>query len=362
MTLRLVVLIVGLTAWQRAAHADAGGPVVLVVNSDDPSYSWERVQRSMEVALGVPIVAADAPAAAQRRALLTVSWRPTRHELAVSYQDARGTIGRIVAAPDDVAAAVDATTFLAVNLARDQVAELLGPRPEPAVEASPPAPADPAPRSPIVTTAQPTVFTAAPPAPRWTVALLGGVGAGWASGSAEVNTDLVARAGMAPAGVAHVAPEVGFFLVPRLLLSISMRLQFLTGTNELRLPPGSAPHDDCGQDGICAGARNALAGFARATFFGADMTRSFRPYVSLAIGGGRLRYPVSFPSRMLCGPQGNSTCVDTITTGPFFAGPGVGLRYRVVGAVDVVAGLEVLLGGPRFAFNADLNAGAAVSF
>jgi hypothetical protein len=38
------------------------------------------------------------------------------------------------------------------------------------------------------------------------------------------------------------------------------------------------------------------------------------------------------------------------------------VRYRFAGAVDLVAGVEILVGGPRFALNADANLGAAVLF
>lgn len=354
---RVVVLVFALTSWGRGARAEPDGPVALVVNSDDPAFSWQRVQRLMAETLGTAVVATDDPAAAARRGLLTVSWRPSRHELAVTFENARGVIGRIVPAPDDVATAISAAAFLAVNLARDQVAEMLGP-----AVAAPPGREAARPHMVAETASAPVAVMPRPRTPSWTITLTGGVGAGWASGSGDVNVGAMAKPGLAPAGVAHLAPEVGYFVRPRVLVSISARLQFLTGTNDLHLPMEPAYAEMCGGNFVCEGPRSALAGFARATIFGADATRDLRPYASFAIGGGTLRYPMAFPSQKRCGSSGVEACVDTITTGPLFAGPGVGVRYRVAGALDLVAGLEALVGGPRFAFNVDANLGAAVSF
>src|SRR5262245_54811893 len=136
---RVLLALITLAGWARVASAQPDGPVALVVNTDDPAFSWERVQRTMAEALGTAIIATDDPAASSRRGLLTVSWRPSRRELAVTYEDARGVIGRIVPAPDDVAAGVAAAAYLAVNLARDQVADILGPE-EPRDGVPPPPP------------------------------------------------------------------------------------------------------------------------------------------------------------------------------------------------------------------------------
>jgi hypothetical protein len=189
------------------------------------------------------------------------------------------------------------------------------------------------------------------------------VGAGVASGYGDINADLSVRSGLAPAGLAHLSPEVGYFIRPRLLLSISMRWEFVTGTNDLRLPANEPVFGDpCGADHICEGARTAFAGLARATIFGGEATRTIRPYVAFAVGGGAIRHTVDFPSRKLCGPTGAETCVDTVTAGPLFGWLGTGLRVRLASAFDLVGGVEVLVGGPNFTVNADVNVGAAVSF
>src|SRR5262245_845823 len=212
----VVLAAVLLIGWARPAGAQPYGPVALVVNSDDPAFSWERVQRTMVEALGTAVVATDDPVARSRRGLLTVSWRPSRRELAVTYEDARGSIGRIVQAPDDAAAAVAAAAFLAVNLARDQVTDLLGQPTVPDEERRPPRAAAieaPPPRPHMVAEMAPS-----PPPPRWrrwSVAVLGGVGVGWASGAGDVQADIQVRpAGLAPAGAVHFQPEVGYYVTP----------------------------------------------------------------------------------------------------------------------------------------------------
>jgi hypothetical protein len=353
------VLLVG--GWPPAALAQPDGPVALVVNSDDPAFSWERVQSTMAEVLGTAVVATDDLVATSRRGLLTVSWRPSRRELAVTYEDARGTIGRIVPAPDDPAAGVAAAAYLAVNLARDQVSDLLG-HAAPPDEERPRTPPTPKPKLVLVT-------ESAPPAPappwrlrRWSVAMLGGVGAGYASGYGDVNADAKVAPGVAPAGTVHFQPEVGYQVTPRLLLSLSARLELTTGTTALHLSPDPANAKECGGDFVCDPRHVDLAAFARATLFTADQSQNLRPYVSFALGAGAIPYTVTFQNVRMCGATGAEACVDTLTPGPILGGPGGGVRYRFAGAVDLVAGVEILVGGPRFALNADANLGAAVLF
>jgi hypothetical protein len=357
----LAALLLG--AWPRASHAQPDGPVALVVNSDDPAFSWERVQRTMLEALETAVVATDDPTAKSRRGLLTVSWRPSRRELAVTYEDARGTIGRIVPAPDDVAAGVAAAGYLAVNLARDQVSDLLAPPPPPTEDAKD-EPSLPPP-SRLMMVAAPAAPPPAPPRPlrRWSVALLGGVGVGYASGFGDVSADAQVSPGLAPAGTVHFQPEVGFLVTPRLLLSLSARLELVTGTTDRQLSMSDPQHaTECGGNYVCEAKHNGFAAFARATYFTSDQSHDLRPYVSIALGGGEIAYRVTFPSIPFCGPSGKDPCVDTTSSGPVMGGPGGGVHYRVADALDLVAGLEILLGGPRTTFNADANLGAAVLF
>jgi hypothetical protein len=205
-----------------------------------------------------------------------------------------------------------------------------------------------------------------PPPPRWrrwSIAVLGGVGAGWASGAGDVQADNKVSPGFAPAGAVHFQPEVGFRVTPRLLLSLSMRLELITGNNDVHLSRSDPLNaNECGGTFVCQGKHVDSAAFARATLFIADETHDLRPYVSLALGAGNIPYQVTFNNVRMCGSTGAEPCGDTVTPGPILGGPGGGLRYRVAGALDLVAGLEILLGGPRFALNADANVGAALNF
>ena len=83
-------------------------PVALVVNADSQLLDFQRLQPDLAAAIGAPVVPATGDAAAAARGTVTVTWRPSRQELAVTYQDrTRGTLSRIVPAPaalDDVVA------------------------------------------------------------------------------------------------------------------------------------------------------------------------------------------------------------------------------------------------------------------
>jgi hypothetical protein len=345
--------------------------VALAVNTDDPAFAWDRVRRAVAEALGAPVVATDDPSAIDRRGLLTVTWRPSRHELAVTYEDRRGIISRIVPAPDDVGAGVAAAASLAVNLARDQAAELL--RDErvraSATPAAPPMPTEANETTEATTTTgrpprmvleeAPLLPTPAP-ARRWMVGLVAGTGIGWTTGSGDVNADARVKPGLAPALALQLGPEVGYHVTRRLLLSVAARLQLFTGTNDRHLMRAPEFAADCGGDFVCSSPRSAFAALAKATVFGGE--RDLRPYFSFALGGGTIRHTASFPTQKVCGPTGTSTCIDTVSAGPVLFGPGGGVRYRVASAVDLVAGLELLFAAPRFTFNVDVNAGAAVSF
>jgi hypothetical protein len=155
-----------LIAW--ACVSAAGGtaraadplPLALVLRSDSPELSFGRLRESLELALGADVVpgAADGGNPTEVRGTVTVTWRPTRRELAVTYQDVRrGTVSRVVPAPDDPDQALTSATELAANLVRDEAAELLGetsapPAPAPvAVLIAPPSPPEPPrPRQPVV--------------------------------------------------------------------------------------------------------------------------------------------------------------------------------------------------------------------
>jgi hypothetical protein len=57
-----------------------------------------------------------------------------------------------------------------------------------------------------------------------------------------------------------------------------------------------------------------------------------------------------------CG-SGTQPCVDTVAGGPVLVGPGFGFRYMVSDGVGVVAGVNGLVGVPKFTATADVNVG-----
>jgi hypothetical protein len=104
-------------------------PLALVLRSDSPELTFGRMRESLELALGADVIAgaAEGERPAEVRGTVTVTWRPTRRELAVTYQDLRrGTVSRVVPAPEDPEQALASATELAANLVRDEAAELLG--------------------------------------------------------------------------------------------------------------------------------------------------------------------------------------------------------------------------------------------
>ena len=192
--------------------------------------------------------------------------------------------------------------------------------------------------------------------------LLGGSGIGYSTGSGEVNADNKVKPGFAPSSVAHVAPEVGYFVTPTFRMSVQLRFQFVSGTTPLYLKyTDKAASTDCGADKICTPASSAFAALVRgAWFFGSD---SFRPYVSLALGGGQIRHVVNFSSSTKnCGSTGKQVCVDTVLSGPVFAGGGAGVLFNLTPMFGLVAEMNTLLGFPKFTLHLDFNAGVAARF
>lgn len=188
-----------------------------------------------------------------------------------------------------------------------------------------------------------------------------GVGAGFgqAKGNPEVNPEY--RVGdvledievnsMAAARLVHFAPEVGYFLSDRLLLSLQGRLQVTTGATEVH-------HTSCGDSGVCEPATGAIAFLGHATWlFGQG---AFRPFASFALGGGAIRYLVDLGNYLQeCGPTSNETCFDTIAAAGLMAGPSAGLLYALSDSLYLTAALNTLLVIPNASFNADLNLGLA---
>jgi hypothetical protein len=193
---------------------------------------------------------------------------------------------------------------------------------------------------------------------RLLVALSLGTGFGWTSGAGEVRGNPVSPSGLAWARLGHLAPEVGYLVTPRWLLSVQGRLQLVTGAAEFRPPQGPQP-GVCGGDGICSPAQGAFAGLLKAAWFATAPTDAFRPYVSFSAGGGYLRHVAQSGNTTDCGAGRNQKCFDTFTAGPLLFGPGVGLLYRLTDAWRLVFELQGLIGAPKLAPNVDANLGIA---
>ena len=187
------------------------------------------------------------------------------------------------------------------------------------------------------------------------VAILGGAGLGWVSGTGEETRNDVVSSGVDWTPTGQLAPELGVFVTPRLMLGVQGRLQLVRGATAYR-PPGAEP-GECG-DGVCSPATGAIAALAKATWFVTDSGSAFQPYLSLSAGGGTIRHVSPVRSPATCG-SGTQPCKDTIAGGPALFGPGVGFRYGVSDTVGIVAEIGALVGVPNFTANADLNIGVA---
>jgi hypothetical protein len=183
-----------------------------------------------------------------------------------------------------------------------------------------------------------------------------GGGMGWSGGSAEVNPEVKIPSGVHAASVVHLAPEVGYFVRPSVLLSLQARVQYISSTTGIADPTMTM----CGSDHVCAPAHGALAVFARAAWFKGD--GNFRPYVAGMIGAGQIRHVASLPGRADCQVDGTGPvrCVDTVVTGPVLVGAGGGLMVNLASAFALTLGLNAVVGFPSNTFNIDLNGGFAL--
>lgn len=191
---------------------------------------------------------------------------------------------------------------------------------------------------------------------RWLLALGLGSGIGWASGTGEVNTDVKVPSGFQPSSVVHLAPEVGYFVRPGLLLSLQGRFQFISGATPERDPSQTM----CGASHVCSASTGASAVFVKITkFLGQG---GLRPYVGAALGYGQIRHVVSLPDHNDCGadPAHPVACVDTVDAGPIFVGPGAGVLFQLAQHFALTLGASTLVGFSAFTFQVDVNGGIAV--
>jgi hypothetical protein len=177
-------------------------------------------------------------------------------------------------------------------------------------------------------------------------AMLGG-GVGWASGMGDLNADTPVSSGFASAKLGHLELEGGYWMTNEIMLSLQGRFQMITGPTVIEA-----------NNRTYHPASYAAAVFGAGTWSPAG-SGALRPYVSGAVGAGKIRHVVTLSSLKDCGPARNQVCVDTVGAGPLLAGVGGGVTYDLGEKVSLVAGVNTQIGAPTFTFNIDLNAGVA---
>jgi Tetratricopeptide repeat len=206
-------------------------------------------------------------------------------------------------------------------------------------------------------TAEPAPKKPTSEGPSWFLALGLGSGFGWTTGTGEVNSrDQVNPPGFAWARLGHIAPQVGYFVSPDLIVSVQLRLQLVTGAT----PYHAMDATECGASMVCNPATYAAAGFGRLDYL--IDAGDLHPFVGGMLGGGTIRHITSFASEPHCGASGKETCVDTVASGPIFVGGSAGILYGVGSGVSLMAQANALLGFSKFTFNIDVNAGVALQF
>jgi hypothetical protein len=176
-----------------------------------------------------------------------------------------------------------------------------------------------------------------------------GSGAGIASGSGHVNpAHKLGSAGFASGQLGQVEPQAGYFLDGKTLLSLALRLQYVSGTNG---------ENGCGSNGTgyCNPTTFAVAALARATWFLGDGPLHWT--VGGQVGAGYVAHAVSFPAQTNCGTNGNTGCVDALLGGAFLIGPTAGLWYDIGDSLGLIAAVNSEIGAPKFTINFDIDVG-----
>jgi len=161
----------------------------------------------------------------------------------------------------------------------------------------------------------------------------------------------VFQPGGAWAGVAHLAPEVGYQINPDISISIEGRLQYIP-------QPSTYTH---------YAARGALSALAKLSFYTKQSQTRFFGSV-LAGGGEGVRFIVYPAEGATTNGQPNGPAVpyqdfkDTVHGGPVLAGVGGGIYYELVHSVSLVSELHVLGSFPKFSAFGDLNIALQFNF
>jgi hypothetical protein len=169
-----------------------------------------------------------------------------------------------------------------------------------------------------------------------------GSGYGWSSRSRlEYRSDLEAGAGFGPAGLAHLAPEVGYQLTPQIAVALAGRHQFISGGAGEPAYPGQPAHW-------------AHAVLARGLY---TVDRGFFGFHgAFQVGGGS-----GFRFRFSPDPVSGRPRHDTTRGGPVVLGPGAGIVYRLRDRYALVAETNLLFGVPDFALMTDVTLGVQIN-
>ena len=141
-------------------------------------------------------------------------------------------------------------------------------------------------------------------------------------------------ANVAQAKLLHFNPELGYFITPKLMLSVQGRLQLTTGASEVR-------YEGCRPNNVCQPASGAVAVVGKGTML-LEQRGSLQPYVSFSLGGGYIRYLVDLSPFALegCGNERGTSCFDTVAGGGVLFGPSLGAWLHLTGPVFLTGARE----------------------
>lgn len=177
----------------------------------------------------------------------------------------------------------------------------------------------------------------------WLISMGAGSGLGYAYGKATEafgKYGVGFNPGIAPASLGHLVWEVAYFVGRKTALSVGGRHQGIFG----------------GPAGTATGAHSVLA---RSLFFTEEGEGKVRWYFALAAGGGegfRMTVNASINDVDTGAPTGY-TVKDTVRGGPFVAGAGGGMLYRIGRRWHLSLDTQVLGGFPHFSAVLDLTGG-----
>ncbi len=238
----------------------------------------------------------------------------------------------------------------------EEAAAATPPRSEPAETSRPTQPLQRIPAAPppeINETTPRSVPASSHQTGRFFLALAVGTGFGTADGTGEINpTHRVAQSGFAPAQLGHAAPEIGVFILPRLLLSAQLRLQYVTYLTGEHIPNAGCVNN------YCEPSQLSQAVFGRAAWLFGDGAVHF--LAGMIVGGGNIRHAIVFNTDTTCGPNSHDQCVDSIASGPFLFGPSLGMMVELGNTFDLMLAINTQFGLPKQTLNVDINGGIAI--